>query len=524
MTQAVSSFFSPDNTNQYWQGAPVVWAIGGSDCTGGAGIQADTKTIHNLGGLPNTIITAVTAQNAGGVKEINAVSDEVFRSQWSALEQAAMPSTIKVGMLANEAQVNTLVTLLTELNQTCEEENWPRPIIVYDPVLAATSGDQLTESDLVPLIRDTLFPLVDVVTPNAKEVQKFAGTYMFSKDCMQHAAEAFIQLGCKKVVIKGGHIDLISGRSIDLAMSDDTRYWLNGDQIPTEHHHGTGCTFASAIAVLVAKGYHFRDAVTLAKGFITQGLIASTCLEGAYGPVLQTQLPSSLAVLPQTSNTWLTEWEDGPNLDTQPALSFPRINSDLFNLYPVVDSLEWLERLLKLGVTTIQYRDKTNSGEALEAAIQKAILLGKQYNAQLFINDYWQLAIKHQAYGVHLGQEDVQSADLNAIAHAKLRLGISTHGHFEFINALAIKPSYLAIGAVFPTKTKDMTGQIQGLSALKAMCALQGQIPIVAIGGITLSNASQVLTCGAQAIAVVTAITEAKDPEHAVKQLSSLFE
>lgn len=291
----LSSFSTFELSRQYWQGAPVVWAMGGSDCTGGAGIQADTKTIHNLGGLANTIITAVTAQNAGGVREINAVNDDVLRSQWSALEQATLPQVIKIGMLANEEQVNTLVALLTELNQTCDEENWPRPVIVYDPVLAATSGDQLTESDLVPLIRDTLFPFVDVVTPNAKEVQKFAGTYMFSKDCMQSAAEAFIKLGCKKVVIKGGHIDLVKNRTIDLAMTDNTLYWLNGPKVQTEHHHGTGCTFASAIAVFIAKGHHFRDAIALAKGFITQGLIASSCLEGAYGPVLQTHFPNSLS-------------------------------------------------------------------------------------------------------------------------------------------------------------------------------------------------------------------------------------
>jgi hydroxymethylpyrimidine kinase/phosphomethylpyrimidine kinase/thiamine-phosphate diphosphorylase len=196
--------------------------------------------------------------------------------------------------------------------------------------------------------------------------------------------------------------------------------------------------------------------------------------------------------------------------------------SDL-GLYPVVDSISWLERLLKKGVSIIQYREKKLSGDDLESAIKQAIALGKQYNARLFINDHWQLAIKYNAYGVHLGQEDIQTADLNAIKSANLRLGISTHGHYELLKVQQYKPSYLAIGAIFPTKTKDMTGQIQGVHTLKQLVDLTPHIPTVAIGGITLEKAPSVLNTNVDSIAVVTAITEASNPEYAVDQFQQLF-
>ena len=136
-------------------------------------------------------------------------------------------------------------------------------------------------------------------------------------------------------------------------------------------------------------------------------------------------------------------------------------------LYPVVDSVEWIERLLKIGVTTLQLRIKDKQPDDVEQEIIEAIKLGKQYHARLFINDYWQLAIKHHAYGVHLGQEDLDIADLNAIKQSGLRLGISTHDEVELQRAKTLRPSYIALGHIFPTTTKDMPSKPQGLKALK---------------------------------------------------------
>ena len=135
-------------------------------------------------------------------------------------------------------------------------------------------------------------------------------------------------------------------------------------------------------------------------------------------------------------------------------------------LYAVVDSVEWIERLLTAGVRTLQLRIKDRPAEEVEPAIQQAIALGHAYQARLFINDYWQLAIKHHAYGVHLGQEDLDVADLEAIRHAGLRLGLSTHDDREIDRALAFQPSYIALGHIFPTQTKAMPSAPQGLEQL----------------------------------------------------------
>ena len=193
-------------------------------------------------------------------------------------------------------------------------------------------------------------------------------------------------------------------------------------------------------------------------------------------------------------------------------------------LYPVVDSIEWIERLLKIGVTTLQLRIKDKQPEDVEQEIIEAIRLGKQYHARLFINDYWQLAIKHQAYGVHLGQEDLDIADLDAIKQAGLRLGVSTHDQMELQRAKALRPSYIALGHIFPTTTKDMPSKPQGLKALKHQIEQTPDFPTVAIGGISLERVSDVIATGVGSVALVSAITKASDWQKVTRKLLELVE
>lgn len=191
-------------------------------------------------------------------------------------------------------------------------------------------------------------------------------------------------------------------------------------------------------------------------------------------------------------------------------------------LYPVVDSVEWVTRLLDAGVRTVQLRIKDKTDAEAEADVAAAIALGQRYHARLFINDYWRLAIKHQAYGVHLGQEDLQTADLDAIRNAGLRLGVSTHDDMEIDVALAVRPSYIALGHVFPTQTKQMPSAPQGLAQLAAHVKRLGDYPTVAIGGISLERAPAVLETGVGSIAVVSAITQAPDWRGATQRLLEL--
>ncbi|EPN3241241.1 thiamine phosphate synthase [Cronobacter sakazakii] len=191
-------------------------------------------------------------------------------------------------------------------------------------------------------------------------------------------------------------------------------------------------------------------------------------------------------------------------------------------LYPVVDSVEWVTRLLDAGVRTLQLRIKDKTEAEAEADVAAAIALGQRYHARLFINDYWRLAIKHQAYGVHLGQEDLQTADPDAIRRAGLRLGVSTHDDMEIDVALAVRPSYIALGHVFPTQTKQMPSAPQGLAQLAAHVKRLGDYPTVAIGGISLERAPAVLETGVGSIAVVSAITQAPDWRGATQRLLEL--
>lgn len=206
-----------------------------------------------------------------------------------------------------------------------------------------------------------------------------------------------------------------------------------------------------------------------------------------------------------------------------PDTPFPPTEKKL-GLYPVVDTLSWIERLLNAGVTTIQLRIKDQPDIEVEDIIQQAIELGKRFNARLFINDYWRLAVKHQAYGVHLGQEDLLTADLRAIHQAGLRLGVSTHDDQELALAVAVRPSYIALGHIFPTQTKDMPSAPQGLVELKRHVATIPDYPTVAIGGISIDRVPEVLACGVGSIAVVSAITKAQDWRQATAELLRLIE
>lgn len=186
-------------------------------------------------------------------------------------------------------------------------------------------------------------------------------------------------------------------------------------------------------------------------------------------------------------------------------------------LYPVVDSYAWVEKLLPRGVKTIQLRIKQPHAK-LEEEISKSIVAARQYGATLFVNDYWQLAIKLGAEAVHLGQEDLDSADLVAIRKADLLLGISTHCLEDVERACAILPSYIACGPIYATTSKIMPCPPQGIERLAHWCQIL-PFPIVAIGGITLERIPAVLAAGAKGVSLISAITKAVDPIKATDKL-----
>ena len=190
----------------------------------------------------------------------------------------------------------------------------------------------------------------------------------------------------------------------------------------------------------------------------------------------------------------------------------------LDRFYPIFDSIAWLERMLPLGVRMVQLRIKDMSEPALRDAIGTAQALCRRHGAVLVVNDYWQAAIEHGCDWVHLGQEDLDAADMPAIRRAGVRLGISTHDHAELDRALALSPDYLALGPVYPTILKKMRWHEQGLDRVTEWKRLIGDVPLVAIGGMTVERAEGAFDAGADIVSAVTDITLSDDPEGRVRQ------
>lgn len=181
--------------------------------------------------------------------------------------------------------------------------------------------------------------------------------------------------------------------------------------------------------------------------------------------------------------------------------------------YLIVDSAAWIERLAPLGVRLMQLRVKNLAEAALRAEIRKAKALCARYKCQLIINDFWRLAIEEDCDFIHLGQEDLQAADLTRIRAAGLRLGLSTHDHLELETALAARPDYIALGPVYPTILKQMKWAPQGLERLGEWRRRIAPTPLVAIGGLNPERIEGVFGAGADSAAVVTDITLDADPE-----------
>jgi thiamine-phosphate pyrophosphorylase len=220
---------------------------------------------------------------------------------------------------------------------------------------------------------------------------------------------------------------------------------------------------------------------------------------------------------------WPTMPEDFEISTQRNAQAFPPCPHAL-GLYAVLPDAQWVARMARAGVPTVQLRFKSNDARAIEQEVQAAVAAVQGTTARLFINDHWQAAIQSGAYGVHLGQEDMSDAPLAHIREAGLRLGLSTHGYAEMLRAQAVQPSYIALGAVFPTTLKRMTTAPQGLGRLHAYARLIQHYPLVAIGGIDAALMPAVLRSGVGSIAMVRAITQALDPEATVHAFQKILD
>lgn len=229
--------------------------------------------------------------------------------------------------------------------------------------------------------------------------------------------------------------------------------------------------------------------------------------------------------------TWPNHIKFFPKLATSHKQVAVRKSTRCFGLYPVLDNLQLVDELAQTDVSILQLRIKDRSNAEVSEDVRRAIQIGKERGVDVVINDYWELALEHGACCIHLGQEDLAELADSRLLSSNTGLGISTHGYYEIINALQYKPSYLALGHIFPTTTKEMPSSPQGLIKLNLYQALitsigeqRGEIlPSVAIGGINLERAPLVIESGVTSLAVVRAVTQANDKNYAVAQFQQLF-
>ena len=248
--------------------------IAGSDCSGGAGIQADLKTMTVNGVYAMSVITALTAQNTTGVRAVMNVTPAFLAQQMDAVFEDIRPDAVKIGMVSSADLIETITERLTFYRA----EN-----IVVDPVMVATSGARLIDTDAVSTLTEQLLPMATVVTPNIPEAEILAGMKITDKSGMERAAERICAEYRCAVLCKGGHA--VSDADDLLVAPDGTHHWFHGTRIDNPNTHGTGCTLSSAIAANLAKEQSLASAVENAKAYISCALAAMLELGHGSGPM-----------------------------------------------------------------------------------------------------------------------------------------------------------------------------------------------------------------------------------------------
>ena len=250
-----------------------VMTIAGSDSGGGAGIQADLKTFAALGVYGTSVLTAVTAQNTLGVAAVYELPVEMIAAQMDAVLSDIGADAIKTGMLSSASIVEVVAR---ELRRHSVQR------LVVDPVMVAKSGDRLLREDAVEALCTQLLPLATVVTPNVPEAEVLSGMKIETADDARRAAQQIVSLGARAVVVKGGHLP---GPSVDFFFDGKSFREFSAPRIDTSNTHGTGCTFASAIAAVLAKDMSVVDAVAAAKEYVTEAIRSSYSVGQGHGPL-----------------------------------------------------------------------------------------------------------------------------------------------------------------------------------------------------------------------------------------------
>lgn len=490
------------------QRVPRVLTVAGSDSGAGAGIQADMKACGALGVYCSTAITAVTAQNTVGVQGIHSVPADFVESQVKSVLTDIGADVVKTGMLPSAEIIHSLCDVL---------RTYPVKGLVVDPVLVSTSGDELAGPAILDALRDDLFPLADLVTPNLPEASAIIGGDPVTTVAeMREAAEAIHQLGPRYVLVKGGHLPG-TNTLIDVLYDGVEWHELPGSRVETRNTHGTGCTLASSIAAELAKGQPMLSAVLAAKRYLSEALEESAALkigQGKQGPV--------------NHLFKLSDWEK----TSKPS----KFRPESLLLYAVTDSSmnkswgrstsEAVRGAIEGGATIVQIREKeAETGEFLQEA-EASLEVAREYGVPLLINDRIDIALACDADGVHLGQSDLPVARARAILGPRKIIGVSCKTPEQAEQAWKDGADYIGSGGVYPTNTKKKNKTI-GVEGLREVC-YGSPIPVVGIGGISGANAAEVMAHprpeNLKGVAVVSALFNQPDVKKATEVVRSVLE
>lgn len=250
-----------------------VLTIAGSDCSGGAGIQADIKTITSNKMYAMSVITALTAQNTTGVSGVVDISPEFVKMQLDSVFTDIFPDAVKIGMVSNVEIIEVIVERL---------KYYGAKNIVVDPVMVATSGSKLLKEDAIEAVKNVLIPIADIITPNVAEAEVLSGIKIESLEDMEESAKIISNMLKGSVLVKGGHI---GDDASDLILLESEVCWIEGKRIQNDNTHGTGCTLSSAIACNLAEGLSVKDSVKNAKAYLTGALKDGLNLGKGSGPL-----------------------------------------------------------------------------------------------------------------------------------------------------------------------------------------------------------------------------------------------
>mgnify|MGYP005751396625 CR=1 FL=1 len=474
--------------------------IAGSDSCGGAGIQADIKTMTALGVYAASVITSVTSQNTKGVYGVESIRKDAVESQLDAVFQDMVVDAVKIGMLGGADVMKTVAASI---------EKYKPENIVLDPVMVSTSGHALMDEDAVSVLIDYLLPLATLVTPNIPEAERLSGIKICGEEDFDRAAQAITRLGCSAVLIKGGHLE--GCEKVDrLYIGGELKASFHSDSVDTRNTHGTGCTLSSAIASLLARGETMERAVGHAVKYLHGAICNGQDINqgSGHGPVCHNFMYKSSddhhAVKPLGGVT----------------LQFISHSNDRHSY------ADGIELALKGGCRWVQLRMKDASDEEFIATAEKVRRMCSEYNATFIIDDRVKLVKTVGADGVHLGKNDMPVDEARKILGSEYIIG-GTANTIDDVERLYLSGAdYIGCGPFRFTTTKKKLSPMLGTEGYREITDGMRQrgiaLPIVAIGGILPQDVHSIMSTGVSGIAVSGAVLNAEDPAEKMREFMKL--